>query len=480
MRVFGYILIISFFCIQKNYSITRFDWRGYDSIQLTYDTSALRLPGESFKIGVKVYKKNGKIRETFGYMGGFMSWMRFRVEVAGGNFYLGKIHVNKELYQSKGKWVLIKVYPNRQPKLAKELLLPLHYEEKVELLPDHPYTKAPGFSFDFKIRATFNNGVQREYKSTWLRDEFDDYILTGYGGNIRRSTFHIENDFRFIKDHLIGIHLQSKRAPGVVFYYQDQLDYRANYKAHFSGWNGIDGSNGWDGSDGSSGTSGGNGGHGGHGGDGSRGPDLAVWADLYFDSLLHIPLLYVVIEVEGSGSEKHYLINPDGGNIKVVTQGGDGGDGGRGGDGGDGGDGRDGNWHERKEWETDSTYVIVKWQDPGSNGGNGGYGGDGGDGGYGGPGGDIFVYLTDDAALHEDLIVAKSYGGWSGSGGFGGSGGYGGEGGDGDPDGSDGAGGCSGSSGNSGSSGFSGEIYYYHTDDWVNYKQIANQKEPDN
>lgn len=149
--------------------------------------------------------------------------------------------------------------------------------------------------------------------------------------------------------------------PEVVTEMDIPLRYDIAYSANFSGADGASGSDGFDGTDGFAGTdaapapvdpttgmigtqgSGGDGGNGGNGtdgspgGDGSPGSPVQVWVRLESSTP---PLLQV--KVAGSGRESLFLVDPQGGTLRVLDNGGAGGPGGRGGRAGRGGSGGDG------------------------------------------------------------------------------------------------------------------------------------------
>lgn len=149
--------------------------------------------------------------------------------------------------------------------------------------------------------------------------------------------------------------------PDVTTELQVPVRYDVMYQANFSGSDGAPGSDGFDGTDGMSGssgspgaidpatgipgtpapggdgTNGGNGTDGSSGGDGSPGSAVSVWMRLTSDKE---PLLQ--IKVAGAGRESLYLVDPNGGSLKVQANGGRGGQGGRGGRAGRGGSGGDG------------------------------------------------------------------------------------------------------------------------------------------
>jgi hypothetical protein len=128
------------------------------------------------------------------------------------------------------------------------------------------------------------------------------------------------------------------------------IRYDYGYKANFSGSSGSPGINGTDGMNGMDGSMGSidlnspsPGGNGGDGTDGTNGTDGGPGGDAPSVRILVRPkydsktLLQVV--VSANGRDRYYLIDPQGGSLTVIADGGAGGSGGRGGRGGRGGAG---------------------------------------------------------------------------------------------------------------------------------------------
>lgn len=133
------------------------------------------------------------------------------------------------------------------------------------------------------------------------------------------------------------------------------IRYDIAYSADFSGADGLNGSDGLPGIDGSAGADGtppttdpatgavtsqgpgGNGGDGGNGADGSSGQAVHVWVRMASRTK---PLLQV--KADGGGQQSYYLVDPNGGSLKVIDNGGQGGRAGQGGRGGRGGGGGSG------------------------------------------------------------------------------------------------------------------------------------------
>lgn len=498
--------------------------RKVDSIQIVFDPQQLVLPGESFRIGLNSFDNNGTIKNTAGFLGISLWWMKYKVDVAGGTDFAGRISVNEQLVPSRGKYISIKAYPRKQPELIKELLVPLNYETKIVYRPTNPFDKAPGSQIRGELEAEFNNGVKRVYQNLRNSRESVNFQFLSHGGSWENGKFTIDPDFMKIEEHRAELIVNSLRNESVADTFAVLLDYRHTYDLHVSGSSGMQGFSGSSGSAGPSGGSGYDGQNGEHGGVGSDSPDLGIWADLYHDSILNCNLLYVYAQNLWTGEEHRYLINPDGGKLEVLSIGGSGGDGGSGGNGGTGGDGWEGEkWIEKhmekrivkkpvikkvihkekkkvidaegKETdvevnvEVDETVYVdevieveveVVMQGPGGDGGDGGWGGAGGLGGPGGYGGNITLYFTDDARQYQKVFVANSTGGSGGSNASGGRGGSGGSGGYGNPNGRSGSGGRSGPSAMGWEeSGGSGKITIKPTEEFFFYtpKEQASQME---
>ncbi|MDP2888194.1 MAG: hypothetical protein Q8P34_04395, partial [Bacteroidota bacterium] len=309
-----------------------------DSIQLVFDDQQLILPGESFRIGIISYYKNGKVRKTAGFPGGSVWWLRYKVEVSGGTDFSGRISVNEELIPSKGKYIDIKAWPRKQPELAKELLLPLNFETKIEYRPIADFDKAPGSQIKGELITEFNNGQIRICSDLRNSRESENFQFSGHGGVWKNGRFTIEPDFAMIENHRSSLIVNSLRNKSVVDTFSVLLDYKHAYRLDLRGSSGTPG---FPGMSGSSGSPGNHGYHGqsGHDGEfGSDGSEIGVWADLYRDSVLNCGLLYVYAQNLWTGEEFRYLINPEGGKLNVSSNGGSGGFGGSGGNGGSGGE----------------------------------------------------------------------------------------------------------------------------------------------
>jgi hypothetical protein len=182
------------------------------------------------------------------------------------------------------------------------------------------------------------------------------------------------------------------------------LRYDYPFVADFSGASGSNGTNGTNGATGSSGSSGssdpanpspgGDGGNGGNGTDGGDGGDGGDADDVKVRMTLRPgahPLLEVGVAPVSGGTELFYLVDPSGGTLTVLANGGAGGSGGSGGSGGAGGSGGPG-------------------IPPGNSGSNGTAGRDGFNGSPGRPG-SITVTYDPSAAPFLDALKLVNEGG---------------------------------------------------------------------
>jgi len=181
----------------------------------------------------------------------------------------------------------------------------------------------------------------------------------------------------------------------------------------------LAGAAGASGADGTAGRMGGHGAAGSHGDAGPAGRDLLV----ELQALDALVLATITDQVDGTTRE--VVVDPDGGQLHLVTRGGRGGPGGAGGNGGRGSDAAE----------------------QGARGGDGGPGGDGGDGGRGG---NVTVRYPASQPQWLELVTVDAAGGPGGDGGRGGDGGWGGSG---EISGDNGADGHSGHSGQAGPAG---------------------------
>jgi hypothetical protein len=191
---------------------------------------------------------------------------------------------------------------------------------------------------------------------------FNNYTIESTIATVsKRGTVSLSSDPRVSEDKVAHLHIVPVAHPGVATDLDIPVHYDIAFAVDFSsadGMQGMDGTAGFDGMAGSDGTPamtdpvtgvigtpgpGGNGSAGGNGGDGSNGQDgspgqsVHVWVRIESATK---PLLQV--KVIGGTRQSLYLIDPNGGSLKIAANGGRGGRGGQGGRGGRGGSGGSG------------------------------------------------------------------------------------------------------------------------------------------
>ena len=192
---------------------------------------------------------------------------------------------------------------------------------------------------------------------------FDNYSIEASIVQVsKRGKVSLSSDPR-VSDGKVGhLRISPTAHPDVVTELDVSPRYDLPFVADFSGTSGSDGSDGLDGLDGMSGsdgapgtvdpttgavgspgpggagTNGGNGGDGSNGQDGSPGEDVHAWIRLE-------PGPKPLLQIKVSGTSRRqalYLVDPNGGSLRIVSNGGSGGRGGHGGRGGRGGSGGNG------------------------------------------------------------------------------------------------------------------------------------------
>ena len=221
----------------------------------------------------------------------------------------------------------------------------------------------PGQSARLVLIATTQDGKQFATVGAGSgKVAFDNYTIESTIVAVsKRGVVSLSADPRISEGKVAHLHIITTAHPEVVTDLDITVRYDIPFVANFSGsdgWNGSDGIAGLDGTSGSDGTpasvdpttgalgtqgpggsgsDGGNGSDGSDGQDGSPGPPVHAWVRLESSAK---PLLQ--IKVSGGSRESLYIVDPNGGSLKITANGGTGGRGGSGGRGGRGGSGGNG------------------------------------------------------------------------------------------------------------------------------------------
>ena len=221
----------------------------------------------------------------------------------------------------------------------------------------------PGQSARLVVVATASDGKQ--YASVGAghgKVAMDNYTIAAAVVTVdKRDSVSLSPDPRASHGKVGHLHIVPVAHPNVAADIDIPVRYDIAYSADFSGADGLNGSDGlpgidgWAGADGTppttdpttgavtsqgvggNGMGGSNGGDGGNGADGSPGQAVHVWVRMESGTK---PLLQV--KLDGGGHQSYYLIDPNGGSLKISDNGGRGGRAGQGGRGGRGGRGGSG------------------------------------------------------------------------------------------------------------------------------------------
>src|SRR5215469_1567100 len=224
---------------------------------------------------------------------------------------------------------------------------------------------APGQAAQLVIVATTQDGKQYATVGAGKgKVAFDNYTITATVVQVIDGRVSLYSDPRVSWGKVAHLRIAPVAHPDIVTELDIPVRYDIAYVADYSGAdgaNGMDGFPGMDGSTGSDGTpgtvdpttgltgpqgpggrgsDGSNGGDGSNGWDGSPGRPVHIWVRLDPASTSKRLLQ---VKVECGGRESLYLIDPNGGSLRVLDNGGEGGRGGSGGRGGRGGSGGAGN-----------------------------------------------------------------------------------------------------------------------------------------
>ena len=221
----------------------------------------------------------------------------------------------------------------------------------------------PGQSARLMLIATAQDGKQ--YPSVGAghgKVAMSNYTITAMiVGVSKRGSVSLSPDPRVSEGKVAHLHVVPVAHPEVGADLDIPVRYDIAYSADFSGAdgvNGLDGNNGIDGMAGTDGTPattdpvtglitpqgpGGNGSDGSNGGDGSSGWDGSPGQSVHIWVRMELGTKELLqVKVVGGARESLYLVDPNGGSLKIAANGGRGGRGGQGGRGGHGGSGGSG------------------------------------------------------------------------------------------------------------------------------------------
>ena len=405
---------------------------------LLYDTNALRIPGQTLRVGIITEPAKGAAVYTRGLLNGNYGWTKYRIEVTGGSFSAGEIKISGDTSYKKNDSITVKVYTRKwllggKDKWLLTCKIPYNYETSIKVLTKGTFSKAPGNHVGFGIRTYYNDG---KYIDKWApaSKNLQDFVLAPNGGHISKSKGDLKIDDNPIKitDDKVKLVAMLAKNHAIKDTLQIIMDYVAKYQCYVPSAN--------------------------------NGHSLTVFANVYPDSIIHAKLMRITVMDSIARKNYDYVINTSGGSIIISSAGARGSDGLDGMQGMDGAPGADGALSSYTETTTNadgttSTNTITT-QGAGSDGGSGtdGFNGENAEDGF--DGGNITIIYNAAAKPYLSMITANSMPGAGGQGGRGGHGGSGGRGGSGNPSGSQGRSGNDGFNGEDGASGNKGKVVF--------------------
>ncbi|HEY6900015.1 MAG TPA: hypothetical protein VI233_05205 [Puia sp.] len=406
--------------------------------RIKYDHKALRIPGNKFAIGLVIPAEGKTPQHTIGYSGdgGFG---KYHVEVDSGSFSGGNIKLHDSKCFKKGDSVTVNVYKRKwflggRGAFLTSQKIPYSYEDSIVLLTNSTTGRFPGGHIKFGVRTIYNNHQSSERWYPLKKKDQNDFLLDFEGGYLSKSKgdWKIDPDPTHIKNSAVWLVAHLAKNPAIGDTLRLLLDYKNAYQYN---------SNSSD-----------------------IGHDLDVNIDAFDDPNIHQTLMSVELRDNTSQRVYHYLINTDGGSMRISTAAGSGANGDNGQMGYNGRNGADGVMEtvplQVRDTKGNDSTIYVERQGPGGDGEDGGAGGDGENGHNGYDGGNINIYYTPAAAPFLKMISAVTIPGIGGFGGNGGAGGSGGAGGNGTPPGRSGRQGPSGNKGSNGLNGNPGQVHF--------------------
>jgi hypothetical protein len=387
------------------------------SIAVNPVTKLSILPGESFPFFVTVTYNDGKSKKIKSNSSKFRN--DFLTETEGCSFYAGELVINKLRSQIPENQSVIKVISKNDKNLIAQRTFEIAYFKKFTVKYERSYLNI-GDKLNLLLEATTNtNEVFRLDKNTIEKKWSWFDISTTRGGIFEKGTLIVASDVRHMVCDTITFTVFPESADSLKQALHFIINYNKALVLSYDRENaekGNDGktyrSSGSDGGDGSDGVS------------GEDGKNILVYMTVH---PCNKNLLKVEVQDTLDKTTNYYIVNKNGGDLKISCNGGNG---------GDGGDGANG---EKGENAGKTSEPQV-----GGNGGNGADGGDGGDGGR------VTIYATVQAIPYTGLIKVTNQEGHAGKAGKKGKGKSGGKGSINFADANEGADGVNGKNGNNG------------------------------
>jgi hypothetical protein len=295
-------------------------------IKIVYDTTKSLELDYSFPIGLHVQLGNGQIRKTVGLAEGIWSWNRFQVEVQNGLFRNGIIYYDRQEVYKHGNQLSISVSLRKDPTLQRKLAVPIPYLTEFRVSYDSSAYLSPGFKIPLRINARYSDGKSRAANSLG----WENFAVRTNGTLLKEAYVYVPSSLEVLPQKLV-LEATYLRDTTLTHRLEIPLHYRAPYTFEASGINGQRGAD----SNNASGNSGQDGRDGQHGGNGQKGGQGSA-VKVYAKSLVRPDDTLLQIKIVAGVQLKKLVLDPKGGSLQIICNGGTGGQGGTGGNGSDG------------------------------------------------------------------------------------------------------------------------------------------------
>ena len=341
------------------------------TISINPITKASILPADHFSFYLTVTYEDGKSKKIKSTSSKFRN--DFLTESEGCSFHAGQVVINKLRSQIPNNQSTIKVISKDDKNLSAKRTFEIAYFKKVTIKHERSYLDT-GDKLLILLEATTNTNevIQLDKNSLPKKWSWFD-IKTSKGAFFDKGTLIVANDVRQLECDTIKLTIYPENADSL----KQEIDFIMNYKKSFS--TNYDTKHGKPGNDGSTSKSTGSHGTDGTAGElGTSGQNILVYMTIHS---CNKNLLKIEVRDTSANKTEYFIINKNGGELKISCNGGDGGDG------GDGSNGEKG-------------INAGKTTEPQ----DGGKGGNGANGGNSGDGGQVTIYSSLEAMPYTGLI----------------------------------------------------------------------------
>ena len=375
MKLQAIIISILFF-----FSLVTFG-KTIKSISINPVTKTSILPGDDFSFYLTIQYSDGKSKKIKSTSSKFRN--EFLTESEGCSFHAGEVVINKLRRQIPNNEAVIKVISKDDKNLSAKRTFEIAYFKKITVKYERSYLNV-GDKLSILLEVTTNTDeIIRLDKNTTDKKWSWFNITSSKGSFFDKGTIVIDNDIRQFECDTINLTVFPENADSLKQDFNFILNYKKTYAIDYNQEHAKEGIHGT-----TSNTAGSDGANGSDGDDGTHGKSILVYMTVH---PCNKNLLKVEVRDTSANNTQYFIINKNGGEIKISCNGANG---------GNGGDGS----HGEKGLNAGKTSEPQE----GGNGGNGGNGGDSGNAGQ------VIIYSSLKAMPYTGLIKVENNPGRSG------------------------------------------------------------------